>query len=85
MTFLDHPVIETRDAVAKGDGDHLVFKDEHGEVYAEVLDGKVVGYHGKDRVKGIHFHEMDPSSDIHAQRPVRCWECFLDYCYPVRC
>jgi hypothetical protein len=92
MTFLDQPVIDTREAVAKGDGDHVVFRDRYREIFAEVLDGKVVGYFVEDdheRVEGIHFSETYPSSRIHAQRPPRCWECFFfegtHQCYPVPC
>jgi hypothetical protein len=79
MTFLDQPVIDTREAVAKGNGDQVVFTDRYRSIFAEVLDAKVVGYFVEDdheRVEGIHFTETFPSSRIHAQRPTRCWECF---------
>jgi hypothetical protein len=66
---------------------------KHGdpELFAEVLGGKVVGYHArsdKGKAEATYFHETDPSSsDIDAQRPVRdyCWVCIGEICWLEPC
>ena len=96
MTILDLDVVDTRKAVSQGNGDHHVMTHEGMRLFAEVKDGKVVGYHvktAKGRVDGMYVRMVDePASKISDQRPARCVYCGPDpeggigwICWPIGC
>ena len=94
LKILDIDVVDTSKAVSQGNGDHHVATHEGTQLFAEVKDGKVIGYHAKTakgRVDGLYVRMTeDPASNVHAQRPVQCLYCNVEYgfgwiCFPVGC
>ena len=80
LKIFDNEVVDTREAVRKGNGDHRVSTHEETALFAEVQNGKVVGYHAdtaKGRAEGLYVRMVDdPASNIDARRlPPGCLYC----------